>query len=206
MRKNTSKPPIDTRKITDRKKLDILAQATPSDLIQTPYTESGRIATPCVEEWVAWRRIKAQLVDPTGRETFQPDYSIVTCRLSWGSWDGCLVGCDWSTNPKRHPCHTDTGFVIHVNPINQQCYQHHRLTPDISLHRRGSRESSGGVFTLRWRCRAKKANQIASLSINLPTKRYGNSPQKKVGQGFSYFVFWQVRISIFRTLANLAKK
>ena len=64
---------------------------------------------------------------------FQPDYSIVTFRLSWGNWDGCLVEVDLSASPKWHPRHTDTGFVaLVINPINQRCCQHHRLTLDIS--------------------------------------------------------------------------
>ena len=64
-----------------------------------------------------------------------------------------MVGVDLSTSPKRHPCHTHTGFVtLVINLINRRCcshhrcYQHHRLTLDISLYCMGSREIrfSGG--------------------------------------------------------------
>ena len=59
-----------------------------------------------------------------------------TCRLPWGSWDGCLVGLTGAA-PQRHLCHTHTGCVILVaHFINQQC------TP---LSSRDSRQSSSGV-------------------------------------------------------------
>ena len=103
---------------------------------------------------MACRGIQAQLVDPKSWQAFQPHY-LVTCRLSWARWDGCLIGVDVSISPNRHPCHTHTGFVTFVvnaiNPINERCCQRHRLTVDISLYCRGSRESRAGVrFVLQY--------------------------------------------------------
>ena len=77
-------------------------------------------------------------------------------RLSWGSWDGCFVGDDLSTSPKRHLCHTPTGFVTLIININQRCCQHHRLTRDIYLYCTRSRASSA-CEEADWKCYATNA-------------------------------------------------
>ena len=61
-----------------------------------------------------------------------------------------VFGWGWLEHqPKRHPCPTHTGFVtLVINPINQPCCQHHRLTLYISLSCTGSRESSLAVCGL----------------------------------------------------------
>ena len=127
-----------------------------------------------------------------------------------------MVGVDWSTSPKRHPYHTHTGFVTlvinlinRINSVNQrccrhhQCCQHHRLILNISLYCTGSSESRACVrfcTTLRWRYWAKKANKVANITFHKPANQEIGKIKRQV------FAFWQVQISIYLVLVNLAKK
>ena len=116
---NTPKPSIGTHTL---KKTCYFSKVTPSD-DWNPVQQSRQVSTPSVEERVAWRGIPGTTRRPQ-RPTGLPA-RLVTCRLSWGSWDGCLVGVGFNTRPKLHPCHTHTGFVtLIINLINQRCSQH----------------------------------------------------------------------------------